>query len=519
MAPRGDAAVRAYAVTEIDIWRQRHFVAASNFCELMLRIRSEGAQQFQDGMWGLWQAAEALHPYNVGDQDVDPSTEALHSGYHFVADDILVMTKRKCPMSVAQSPYGAVSQRWLLSFEAMARQIRDEHARILADGGSQARALKTIVAALGKPLDGPGPRAILSRGCVSSFRRAAVMQPLGLSKSTVAEFTEYRDVAGAWGVLPLVWLPLALYVRSTTHLYEMLARLHAVVPFGNDRALHPPPSFEDGPEELRAKLDRDQRRYSYLVFSITAALQALLFAKADLGGRFPWGLLVSSPPDPAQQQPNGYPMDCSAVLGCADSAIFRGVWIGDEVDEERAKFQYSFQSFSRKMAGVAQVLCFYASVDDSPTARLAADSRHILVLVARSEFWRSNCFALPVQLLDGPREHSSELEVLLPPYVQYEFEDDLSVSSADFGASGPLPEAAEKLECLDTRWKGFELPQLLVSMLQRKSVPRTFPEICALKPFVSVRFVRRIVLVKPLYDLFTNPECRLHDFKNEKKVR
>merc|ERR1712032_1340127 len=97
----------------------------------------------------------------------------------------------------------------------------------------------------------------------------------------------------------------------------------------------------DGAEELRSTLDSDQRRYSYLVFSVTAAIQALLFAAAELSYRFPWALLASSPPDPAKSLPNGYPMSGQANFA-GTQTIFRGVWIGEEVDEERARFQYSF---------------------------------------------------------------------------------------------------------------------------------------------------------------------------------
>merc|ERR1719272_1490821 len=124
--------------------------------------------------------------------------------------------------------------------------------------------------------------------------------------------------------------------------------------------------------------------------------------------------------------------------------IFRGIWLPDKIDEERATCQYSFQSFSRQIEGAAQVLSFYASVEGSPTAKLAAKNKHVLILVARRRYASEDCFALPVQLVDGPRADKSELEVLLPPFVRYEFEPDFAVSSADFTADGPSAEGQRR---------------------------------------------------------------------------
>merc|ERR1712039_609529 len=157
--------------------------------------------------------------------------------------------------------------------------------------------------------------------------------------------------------------------------------------------------------------------------------------------------------------------------------IFRGIWVGSKIDEERAMCQYSFQSFSRQIEGVAQVLSFYAAVEGTPVARVAHSHKHVLIFVARQRFASEDCFAMPVQLLDGPRQEQSEMEVLLPPFARYEFDDQLSLTSADFGVHGPSSEGRRRLQKLRKRWKHFELPPLLLSMLQREGVTDEFPEI------------------------------------------
>jgi hypothetical protein len=248
-----------------------------------------------------------------------------------------------------------------------------------------------------------------------------------------------------------------------------------------------------------------------LVFAITGALQTLLMAKQELGRRFPYPLLGSSPPDPGKTQINGYPMDW-ADSWAAMQPIFRGIWIGDQVDEERAMFQYSFQSFSRQIEGAAQVLSFYASVEGSPTAKLAQKKKHVLVIIARQKYTSDGCFAIPVQFMDGPRADKSELEVLLPPFAQYEFDDDLALTSADFGEDGPSSKAQKRLAQLRSSWDGFEIPPLLMSMLRREGVSDEFLEISTLRPFVTVRFVKKISFAESMSNLLTSPDTQLYDF-------
>jgi hypothetical protein len=516
---------------KIEVWRQRHEAAAADFHEFLLRIRAEGAQRFTEGVWSLWQAAEAMEPVAEFDSlgvKVDPATSSLHSGFHLALDLKPVQPSAK-HRTVEKSPYIAISERWLLSFEAMARLLKDEYSEILAGRGPsgkfQAQAFRTLVEALGKPLTKPGPRGVSYLPYSPESLRMISVPPLGLSYATVEPIPEIVQIAGAGEVIPFVCLPLALYVRSTTHLYEMLDRLQNAGQQLRARGVDDAATSASGSrcnsagvDQLRAILDCDERRYSYLVFAVVGALQSLHLAKQRLGYSFPWQLLASSPPDPARKLRNGYPMQYAQDFK-ATQFIYRGLWIGEKLDEERARFQYSFQSFSREVAGMNKVLSFYASIDGSRPTRLAAEHNHILVFVARVRFNDEACLAMPVQLFEGPSEKGSEMEVLFPPYVRYKLEEDLSISSADFDADGPKPNAAAKLRYLSNRWKGFELPEMLQTMLQRGAVPEEFEELRTLRPFVTVRFIRSISLPKPLQAIFKDPSLHLYDFPARSDIK
>merc|ERR1711904_429793 len=65
--------------------------------------------------------------------------------------------------------------------------------------------------------------------------------------------------------LQFISLPLALYVRNTTVLYEMLSRLKGL------RSLEVPTSVQ----ATRDRLDEGGWKYSILVFLVIAAFQAL----------------------------------------------------------------------------------------------------------------------------------------------------------------------------------------------------------------------------------------------------
>lgn len=302
---------------------------------------------------------------------------------------------------------------------------------------------------------------------------------------------------------------MAFYVRNTAHLYEMLERLQLRAPH-MEGALQADDGA-DGAEVLRGALNRDARHYAYLAYAVVAGFQAMRFACEKLGWREPLALLGSSPPGNCV---NGYPMRPPEDWP-ESQLIFRGIWVGPEVDEERARFQYSFQSFSRDLVGMATVLSFYAGIGGSATQRIATAHKRVLVFVARAWWTREDFVALPVQLFDGPQQSDSEREVLLPPYVQYRFEEDLAISSDDFAAWGaPSEKAAEKLEKLRRRWSGFELPDLLLRMLRRESPPEFAGLLYQhMQPFISVRFIHKVVLPASLQPLFTDRKLQLYDFE------
>uniref|UniRef100_A0A7S4QMX8 Uncharacterized protein n=1 Tax=Alexandrium monilatum TaxID=311494 RepID=A0A7S4QMX8_9DINO len=438
-------------------WGDRHSAAAADFRELLLRIRREGAQRFQEEMIGLWRAADRAQ-------------------------------------GSSQSPFGRIANKTLLSFSGMAEALCRDAAGVIEEDGMQAEVLQDLVGAaiglLDKPALTPISRLLLG------------VQPEQL------DAWPFDAHGGSLTVLLLVWLPLAFYVRNTVHLYEMLERLQL-------RAPHMEGAFQadagmDGAEALRAMLNRDDRHYAYLLFAVVAALQTLRLAGERLGRRGALALLGSSPPGNCV---NGYPMGDPGEW--PDSQLlFRGIWVGPEVDEERARFQYSFQSFSRDLVGMATVLSFYAGVGGSTAQRIASTHRRVLIFVVRAWWFQEDCLALPVQFFDGPQQFDSEREVLLPPYVQYRLEDDLSLCSDDFPLGVPSKSAVEKLEKLERRWPGFTVPDLLVRMLQRESPPEFAGLLYQhMQPFISVRFIHKAVLPAPLRPLFRDPSLRLYDFE------
>mmetsp|Transcript_4630 Transcript_4630/g.17413 ORF Transcript_4630/g.17413 Transcript_4630/m.17413 type:complete len:516 (-) Transcript_4630:72-1619(-) len=453
-----------------EAWRERHEQAAAAFHELLLSIRRRGAAAFQAGMSDLWWAADAADPL---DSEVDLATAAADPSN---VDEVWP------PRSFAQrSPYFGVTDQGLADFAEMVGDLRRDARRTMEESGSQAGALKTLVVQLG---------ASLSQCTdVDSFRNEPFDLPPGSSDLSVDLGLQIWTM-GSWAVLPLIFLPLGLYVHTTLHLYELLARLQVCAPGSQDskpgHACGTPPI--DGAAHLRGALDRDDRHYSLLAFAVTAALQTLHFARDVHLASFPVELLASSPPGP-EGQPNGYPMMSREALPKLQ-VLYRGMWIGGEVDEERACYQYSFQSFSREASGMAKVLAFYAGVASSPPTILAAEHRHALVLVARTALLAKGSLGMPVQLFDGPREHGSELEVLFPAFVRYEFEEDLRLSSQDFCSGSQRGESI--LGQLQERWDGVQLPDLLLCLLRGGLVPAELRTLQALRPRITVLFVRSI---------------------------
>jgi len=103
--------------------------------------------------------------------------------------------------------------------------------------------------------------------------------------------------------------------------------------------------------------------------------------------------------------------------------IFRGIWVPDVIDDDRATYTWTFNSFSRSVQGVMWVLDFYAveETGDPATAELAWRDQHILIYVARF-FAQSSVWAFPVQFFSSGIASEVEKEVVVPPFVHYVYE-------------------------------------------------------------------------------------------------
>ena len=180
--------------------------------------------------------------------------------------------------------------------------------------------------------------------------------------------------------------------------------------------------------------------------------------------------------------------------------MFRGLWVPAVVDEVTARLQWSFNSFSRDAEGVRRVLRFYAKSRGTRIATLANEARHVLFLVARCHSEEEN-WAFPMQFFSshGSREGSLERELMLPPFVAYDFESDLEVSSEMPGIL-----RAEKISFLEKRWG---LPKFFATeapkLMRWLEAPRTMllHDLLGAPPKLSVRFVRHVTLAEPLRSL------------------
>jgi len=204
-----------------------------------------------------------------------------------------------------------------------------------------------------------------------------------------------------------------MYVQNTLHLYIMLGRLNSDIARGA-------PNAEGGEGRcIKHVLDSGGQPYSYLVFAVVAALQMLYRVRAKLAldsqGIYPLTLLASNP-RPLRN-------DEKVTPPCGNGFLFRGLWVPSEIDENRARFQYSFTSWSRTLEGVLWVLDFYAHC--LPVAQ--NEDWHILLLISKS--WQDNPWATPVQLFGGPSVGPAEKEVMLPPFMVFDFDEDLELRS------------------------------------------------------------------------------------------
>ena len=134
--------------------------------------------------------------------------------------------------------------------------------------------------------------------------------------------------------LLFVGLPLRLYLADSPHLYELLRRMRGLQGVA--------------PEAVRQQLDEGQP-YGVLVFALLAALQALHASRLQ-GKRGGSGAMGLDAFCATARRTEG---DDFVVQGVSDSRlIFRGIWVGSRIDEFRAKYTWSFNSFSRSVDGV-----------------------------------------------------------------------------------------------------------------------------------------------------------------------
>lgn len=236
-----------------------------------------------------------------------------------------------------------------------------------------------------------------------------------------------------------VHLPLTMYVQNTLHLYQMLARLNSEVARGQFNATGPGVA-DPFDSKLRVVLDQGSQPYSWMVFAVMGALQILFRARQKLevaNSECALAVLASNPdptyvPDPFS--PFTKPPDCNLM--------FRGVWVPPKIDEHRAKYQYAFNSWSRSLAGVVFVLDFYAKV--LPIAK--TEDWHVLLFVSHS--WKTNPWVIPVQYFGGPLVGDAEKELMVCPFMSFEFEEDCELTS-DMSRE----ELRRRADVLNKRWR------------------------------------------------------------------
>lgn len=348
-------------------------------------------------------------------------------------------------------------------FEKLALNIlRDEYLS-LQDGGPQSIKLAKVLKQLKSYVDRTMKN--LDPSCDWMAHELCTESAMEFARSFGAEehpafcgFVERR--------LQFVSLPLALYVRNTTVLYEMLNRMKAL------RMLEMPITAN----ALRDNLDEDGWPYSILVFLVLCAFQALHVIQR--GERHP-GLLLQ-PLELSAPQDLGVPLD--VYPDGSSRLIFRGIWVPWEIDDSLATWQWSFNSFSRDMCGVWWVLRYYAGCPGTEATKMATQHGHCFILVARRKSFGG--WALPVQFFNeaGGR---IEREVLVPPFIEYRFQEGVELCS-DQSTS----ERQRRLVVLERRW-GVRLEDeapSLVMLLDGKGKDEVLGKSCGFKK-VTVRFI------------------------------
>jgi len=308
----------------------------------------------------------------------------------------------------------------------------------------------------------------------------------------------------------LVYLPLVMYVRNTVHLYEMLDRLKAqsrnVTCAGRLRSL------------LDGMWTNVESPYSWLIYGVIGALQTLYRARHSMAeDTYKLELLASSPPHTLWQQceagvfrraqsDNCQPMQPAGTFRGGSGLMFRGIWLPEGMGEDAMRYQYSFQSFSRSVEGVVRVLRFYSDVAETKACK-AAEVGRLLIYVARA--WPTSSWVTPVQLFDGPKKKAldSEEELLLPPFMIYDFEHDASIDPIL-----DVSEKQERIEMLEELWQ-VELPlnlkQFIYGLLPTLNHTRTF----SAEVNLSVRFINSMTPASPVVELFQKSINYLYEWK------
>ncbi|CAL1147451.1 unnamed protein product [Cladocopium goreaui] len=292
--------------------------------------------------------------------------------------------------------------------------------------------------------------------------------------------------------LLFVGLPLRLYLADSPHLYELLRRMRQSCGLA-----------EPSVSSIRATLDANGLPYSVLVYGILAALQALHAARltGTRAGTGAQGLDAFCAT--ARRDGDGFEVK-EVDQNC--SLIFRGIWVPQRIDEYRATYTWTFNSFSRSVQGVMWVLDFYAvePTGNEEVARLAWEESHILLYVARFHA-TSSVWAFPVQFFNSGIAADVEKELVVLPFVEYEFE---KIQGTMYEIRSSMSSAMKRsaLAQMESRWgvSFAEQAPLLLELLEGGASPGC-KEYGGLnrKLKVSVRFVKAIKPCKPILKLMS----------------
>eukprot|EP00747_Dinoflagellata_sp_TGD_P046783 gnl/TRDRNA2_/TRDRNA2_144630_c0_seq1.p1 gnl/TRDRNA2_/TRDRNA2_144630_c0~~gnl/TRDRNA2_/TRDRNA2_144630_c0_seq1.p1 ORF type:complete len:403 (+),score=56.10 gnl/TRDRNA2_/TRDRNA2_144630_c0_seq1:27-1211(+) len=303
--------------------------------------------------------------------------------------------------------------------------------------------------------------------------------------------------------LLFVGLPLTLYISDSPHLYNLVRRLRGLALPHQEKPVNP--------ATIRAALDHDGHPYAVLVYAIIAALQALHISRLPKGRRYgAMGLEGLSATAVSMGSTFGMSMTSSMKVasGAAGDSnlIFRGIWVPPAIDMHLASFSWSVNSFSRSLQGALWVLDFYADEKggDPVTAALAHNHCHILIYVSRF-YVASAKWVFPVQLFSAGIASEIEKEVIVPPFVHYEFETAEVKDEKIAAISTRHTYEARKamLEEIEKRWDmQFEkqAPLLLRLLLLREYTSLGLHVKSA--PTVTVLFVNNIKPAEPIRELF-----------------